>query len=116
MEAEYEKQKESSGGLAAIVWLGTCAYLLFFTDNGGALLSLGGIGFAVVGMFIAALGIGLLFYLIQRGIGKVLLGLSRTPNAAIATVAAVVGLALTVGQFAVTVSATVASFNYFFGV
>lgn len=73
MTDAYEEQKASSGSLATWVFIFSALYL--FVSNGGfsSLLSLKAAVFFVVGMFVAAIAIGIPAYLLQRGAAKVLM-------------------------------------------
>jgi len=73
MNESYEEQKASSGSLATIVFIITGLYLFIANLGFSSLISLKALGFFVVGMFVAAIVIGLPAYLLQRATGKVLM-------------------------------------------
>jgi hypothetical protein len=77
MNTVFEQQKQSTGGLAAIVFLVSGLYLCFFSAGGGLGFLLKTGLFLVLGMFLAALIIGMPAYLAQRLLSKLFLKLSH---------------------------------------
>ncbi len=59
--ALYEKQKETAGTWAAIVWIGS-GLILYLTTEGASLWSWSALVFFVVGMFAAAIVFGVAIY------------------------------------------------------
>ena len=109
----YEEQKASAGGLATIVFLLTAA-VLFITGPGiGAIFSLHGIGFIVIGMFAAAIAVGIPLYLVQRAISKILVKALMDPfSDRSVSIVKGVGVVLMLIQIAVTALLTSLAFDY----
>jgi hypothetical protein len=112
----YDRQKESSGGLASIVWIASTCYLFATSGAGPGLMSWQALVFALPGAFVAAIVIGIAFYTIQRGVAKVLssrLG-DAAPNDAATVVISILGIALMLTQIVATFLAAKISYTYFF--
>lgn len=75
----YEEQKANAGGLSSIVFLVSSIYLFWYHGDSVSLLAVRSATFVVIGCFAAAIFIGLPFYLLQRGISKVLLRVMANP-------------------------------------
>lgn len=75
----YEEQKASSGSLATIVFIISGLYLFLSNFGFSSLISLRALGFFVIGMFVAAIAIGIPAYLLQRVIGKAIMMTKTDP-------------------------------------
>jgi hypothetical protein len=75
----YEWQNKTAGTWATVVWIGSGLFL-YLTTKDASLLSWSALVFFVVGMFAAATIFGVGFYLLQRGIGKALVKVVKTPT------------------------------------
>tara|TARA_B110000503_G_scaffold38984_1_gene64133 strand:+ start:682 stop:1032 length:351 start_codon:yes stop_codon:yes gene_type:complete len=73
MTEAYEKQKETSGAVATIVFIITSLYLFVAHHGFSSLISLKSLGFFVIGMFAAAILIGAPAYMLQRATAKILM-------------------------------------------
>jgi hypothetical protein len=73
MQGAYEKQKHSAAALASIAFIISAIYLFISKGGFGSLFSLKALAFVFVGMFAAALVIGMPAYYFQRGIAKILM-------------------------------------------
>ena len=91
----YEKDKETEGKFAAIVWLLSGVYL-FWTSEKASFLTWQAAVYFIVGMFVAATVFGIAFYLVQRGTTKVLTAMFHSPSTGVATVIASIGFVLMV--------------------
>ena len=113
MTDSYEEQKASSGSLATIVFIITSLYLFIANLGFSSLISLKAIGFFVIGMFTAAIVIGVPAYLLQRATGKVLMKTVTDPysDSAIKKIK-FIGVVLLVIQIAVTIIATKLAFQW----
>ncbi len=109
----FEEQKASNGGLATIVFLIT-AIVLFFAGPGlGALFSLRGISFILIGMFVAALIVGIPMYLLERGVGKLIISLAKDVySEAVFRRTRMAGAFLFVVHVLATVGLTYGAFNF----
>ncbi len=110
----YDDQKNASGGLASIAWLLSCAYLYFTAPNGTHLFSLFGLGFVIIGMFVAAILIGIVFYIVQRIVGKIAILVGAKPNSTWRTILWLVGFALMAAQILATFILANWAFNLIF--
>lgn len=113
MEGVYDKQKESAGGLATIVFLISALYF-FIADGGvGSLFSLKALGFFSGGMFLAAIIIGVPTYFIQRMVTKVLMKTIKDPFSvgAIKKIQSV-GIVLMIIQVAATLLITKVAYQW----
>lgn len=79
MKRPYDKQKETAGGFATIIFI--ISGLYFFVSDGGfaSLFSLKALGFFVAGMFLAAIVIGIPGYFLERAVAKVLMKTVKDP-------------------------------------
>ena len=102
--AFYDKQKEGHGGSAAIVWI-VSGLFLFFTTPGTSLFSVKALLFIVVGMFAAAIVLGGLTYLVQRGIAAILVRTIGFPGPKAIAAIQLLALILFVVNTAITVLA-----------
>jgi hypothetical protein len=89
----YEWQNKTAGTWATMVWIGSGLFL-YLTTKDASLLSWSALVFFVVGMFAAATIFGVGFYLLQRGIGKALVKVVKTPTPSVATAIRAIGLVL----------------------
>jgi hypothetical protein len=89
----YEWQNKTAGTWATMVWIGSGLFL-YLTTKDASLLSWSALVFFVVGMFAAATIFGVGFYLLQRGIGKALVKVVKTPTPSVATAVRAIGLVL----------------------
>jgi hypothetical protein len=80
----YEWQNKTAGTWATVVWIGSGLFL-YLTTKDASLLSWSALVFFVVGMFAAATIFGVGFYLLQRGLGKALVKLVKTPTPNVAS-------------------------------
>ena len=113
MIESYEEQKASSGSLANIVFIVTGLYLFIVNLGFSSLISLKALGFFLVGMFAAAIVIGIPAYLLQRAIGKVLMKTVTDPYSE-ATIKKIkfIGVILLLIQVAVTIVITKLVFQW----
>ena len=93
----YEKQMQTEGSFAAIVWLVSGIYL-FWASEKASFLSWQAALYFIVGMFVVAILFGICFYGIQRGISKVLAARVSEPSRGIAGAISVIGLVLMVAE------------------
>lgn len=91
--ALYEKQKETAGTWAAIVWIGS-GLILYLTTEGASLWSWSALVFFVVGMFAAAIVFGVAIYGLQRGLSKALLKVAKVPTPGVVTAIRSIGWVL----------------------
>jgi len=112
MSDAYEEQKASSGSLATIIFIISGLYLFIDNLGFGSLISLRALSFFVVGMFAAAIIIGVPAYLLQRAVGKVLMKTVSDPysEAAINKIK-LIGVALLLVQVMVTFVITKLAFQ-----
>jgi hypothetical protein len=90
----YDQQKETHGKFATFVWIASGIYLFASSDE-ISLISWQAAIFIFVGMFFAALVFGILGYVIQRGIAKILIRTtSGPPTGAAASAIGILGLIL----------------------
>lgn len=68
-----DDQKTASGAIATIVWIFGTIYLFWQYLSVGELFSLKGLGFLFAGMFVAALLIGSIAYIIQNLVTRILM-------------------------------------------
>ena len=73
MADAYERQKETHGSFATVIWLASGMYLFWITP-GAAFLSWQSALFFIAGMFVAAVLFGWIGYGAPRGIAKALVG------------------------------------------
>ncbi len=113
MTESYEEQKASSSSLATIVFIVTGLYL-FIADLGfSSLISLKALGFFIVGMFAAAIVIGVPAYLLQRATAKVLMKTVTNPYSDVAIKKIkIIGVVLLLTQVAVTIIVTKLAFQW----
>jgi len=97
MDDAYEKQKETAGTWATLVWLASGLFLYLKTES-AALFSWSALVFLVVGMFAAAGTFGVAFYLLQRAVAKGLMRLVKTPTPGIATAIRSIGWVLLIAE------------------
>lgn len=93
MSDSYDRQKEQAGSWATIVWIASGLFL-YLTSESASLFSWSAVIFFVVGMFAAAIVFGIAFYLIQRGIAKLLLTLIKEPTPRVASIISSIGWVL----------------------
>lgn len=68
----YDKQKEEAGKFATFVWIASGLYL-YISSETASLFSWSAVSFFFIGMFVAALFFGIVFYLLQRLTAKILM-------------------------------------------
>jgi hypothetical protein len=95
MEELYEKQKQTAGSFAMILWIGIGIYL-FATNKYAYFISWQGAIYFIGGMFASALVFGVAAYAIQRGAAIVLMRIFSSPSARAAAVIYGIGIALNV--------------------
>jgi hypothetical protein len=114
-DAMYDKQKESHGGTATFVWIGTSLALLLSHSYPG-LLSWQGLTFIIVGMFVAAVIMGGVGYWIQRQLARWLMARHGDNfSTEIEKTIFKYGIGLLVFEAAINVLFCVWVFNSFFG-
>ena len=89
----YDSQRAKAGKYATFLWLGIGVYH-FATSDVASFLTWQAAVYFIGGMFAAALIFGGIFYLLQRGITKVLLKIVNRPSPAIAIVIISIGIIL----------------------
>ena len=110
----YEEQWSRSGGLSTIVFL-IASIILFVAGPGfGTIFSIRGLAFIIIGMFVAAIVVGIPIYVLQRGISQVMFkstaeSFFRLSVRPIKTF----DLTLMLIQVGITVLITGVAFNYF---
>lgn len=113
MADQYEAQKASAGGLATIVFLLTSLVLFIAGPGIGRIFSLRGIGFILIGMFVSAIVLGIVFYLLQRGITKVLLKTLTNPfSTKSVSIIKTLGIILMIVQIGFTIWVTNIAFKF----
>lgn len=113
MTDQYEEQKSSSGGLASIVFLVTALYLFFSGPGFGSVFSLKGALFLGVGMFAAAIVIGMPAYFLQCGIARGLTKIMRDSISSTSVIfIGILGVFLMIAQIVVTAWLTKIAFGY----
>lgn len=93
----FEQQKEVAGTWATLFWIGSGLYLYFSTD-GVTFISWSALGFFGVGMFVAALVFGALFYGLNRVLAKIFARTIKKPTPTVSSFVQVFGLTLLVAQ------------------
>lgn len=93
MDDFYDSQRAKAGKYATFLWLGIGVYH-FATSDVASFLSWQAAVYFIGGMFIVALIFGGIFYLLQRGITKLLLKIITTPSPAMAPVIMSIGVVL----------------------
>lgn len=96
-EQAYTKQKESSGKFASIAWIVVGVYLFVVTER-ASFLTWQAVVYFLVGMFFAAIVFGIVSYLAQRLVAKILMVFSQHRTASAAAIAVVMGFVLLVGE------------------
>jgi len=89
----YEKQRQTAGSWATLVWLAS-GLSLYLTSESATLFSWSALVFLAVGMFAAAIVFGIAFYLVQRAIAKALMIFVSTPTPGVATAIRSIGFVL----------------------
>lgn len=113
MSDAYEEQKAGSGGLATWIFILSALYLFIFNGGFSSLFSLKAIAFLGIGMFAAALLIGIPTYLFQRAIGKILVKTIDDPlSPKAASRIKGIGVALMLLQIAVTFLVTKLAYEW----
>ena len=95
MDDMYEKQKQTAGSFAMILWVGIGIYL-FATNDAANFVSWQGAIYFIGGMFASALVFGMVVYAVQRGIARILMGIFSSPSAGAAVIVYGIGIALNV--------------------
>ena len=110
-----DEQKSTHGSFATIIWIVTSIVLFLITDGGPGLISWQAALFILVGMFAAAIVLGMIGYLLQRVVASVLMRAADAPLAQIEKTARALGLLLLVLNVALAIAATWFTFNLLFG-
>jgi hypothetical protein len=95
MEDMYEKQKQSAGAFAMILWIGMGIYL-FATNDAASFISWQGAIYFIGGMFASALVLGTAAYSVQRATATILMSVFSTPSAGAAVIIQGIGIVLMV--------------------
>lgn len=95
----YEKQKEIQGKFATFAWIGVGIYLMITVDS-FRFLSWQSAVYFIVGMFVAAILFGSIFYYLQRGFAKILFKTAE-PSKGIASIISVAGIVIMALEIAV---------------
>ena len=93
MDDFYDSQRAKAGKYATFLWLGIGVYH-FATSDVASFLTWQAAVYFIGGMFAAALIFGGIFYLLQRGITKVLLKIVNRPSPAVAIIITSIGIVL----------------------
>ena len=111
METPYDQQKQAAGSLATITFIISAIYL-FWSDTGfGSLFSLKALLFLGVGMFAAAIIIGIPSCLATRVLAKgLVVAFQRSPGAGLSMVATFLGYVVLIGVIVVTYLVTHAAY------
>ena len=92
-----EKEKESSGGFATYLWIGS-GLLLLLIDDKFTLISWQSLVYFTIGSFAAAILLGWFIYGTQRGLGKILLLFISSPSDRAGVIVGFLGLILMILQ------------------
>ena len=113
MQGVYEKQKHSAGALASIAFIISALYLFISKGGFGSLFSLKALAFVFVGMFAAAVVIGMPAYYFHRGIAKIMMKTISHPfsTKAVCTIQ-VIGVIIMITQVVVAFLVTKVAYQW----
>ncbi len=113
MADPFEEQKATSGTLATIVFVATTAYLFVSGPGFGSVFTLRGVGFIVIGMFAAAIAVGIPMYILGLTISKLFVMAVAEPDSKSSTAAIhALGVLLLLVHVGVTIFVTNVAFGY----